>query len=224
MKKYYIFEMNMTTLNIVSILLVIFMFALTGVIINIIPNFELSSNSLFLPFALMIPYFILHEILHSIGYVLHGAKWKNITYGAHLEKGVLCCLCKQKISKKCILISLIYPLFFIGIVTYILGIYLNNFTLIFLSVLNISGAAGDIVMFLSFLKIKDFEYSEYDDPTSFGLYSKEDLSKLKLFGLKYKESKKDLEIKDYKKINISKTSIVVFIIITLLVILLSLTK
>lgn len=211
-KKYYLYEMDMNVLNIVSIILFILMMLIT----LLIPNFSFNNNDIFICFVYMIPYLCLHEILHSIGYFLHGASWKNITFGAHLEKGVLCCLCKQNVSKKCILISLIYPLFFIGIVTYIISIFINSSVLLFLSILNISGAAGDIIMFLNFLKIKDFEYSEFDDPTSFGLYSSNDLSNLKLFGLKYKEAKTSLDIKDYNKIKISTTSIILFIIIILM--------
>lgn len=218
MKKYYIFEMNMTILNIVSVLLLVFMFGLTFLLVYLIPGLELVSNNILLPFALMIPYLMFHEVLHSIGYMLHGAKWKNITYGAHLEKGVLCCLCKQNISRRCILTSLVYPLIFIGIITYIIGLFINSFTLIFLSILNISGAAGDIVMFIALSKLKDFEYTEFDDPTSFGLYSKNDLSKLKLFGLKYKETKTKIKIKDYKKINISKLSAILFAILLIITI------
>ena len=39
-------------------------------------------------------------------------------------------------------------------------------------------------MFLVFLKIKSFEYSEYDELVSFGIYTDEDLSKGKMFVLK----------------------------------------
>ena len=36
-------------------------------------------------------------------------------------------------------------------------------------------------MFFDLLKLKDFEYSEYDNPMAFGLYTNKDLSKTKLF-------------------------------------------
>ena len=163
-------------------------------------------------FIFMLPYFALHEVLHSIGYVLNGADFKYITYGAHLEKGVFCCLCKQNVSKRCILISLLFPFFFIGVVTYIIGIVFNIPILILLSIMNIAGCSGDLIMFYSLSKLKNYEYSEYDDPISFGLYTEEDLSKKKLPCLKYVGTKDELERNDLKKISVSKTSIAIIII------------
>ena len=211
-KKYYIYEMNLWVLNIISILLFILMIILTIFLLNVgvIKNVNYPLGIIFL---LMIPYLCLHELLHSLAYVLYGADFKNITYGANLEKGVLCCLCKQNITRKNILLSLIYPFIFIGVITYIIGIIIDCPVLIALSVFNISGCSGDLLMFFDFLTIKDFEYSEFDNPTAFGLYTEEDFSNKKLFGLDYKESAKNLRIKDLKKVTISKVSIVYFILI-----------
>ena len=213
-KKYYLYEMNLMVLNIISILLffLIIMLTLFFYKIGVIHNWDYSIGIIFI---LMIPYLALHEILHSVAYVLHGADFKNITYGAHLELGLLCCLCKQNITKKNILVSLIYPLFFIGILTYIIGIVMDWPLLIALSIVNISGCAGDIIMFLNFLGIKDFEYSEFDNPISFALYSAKDLSKRKMFGLKYIDHTNQLKREEFKKVTISKTSIIFFLVILL---------
>ena len=211
-KKYYIYEMNLTVLNIISVLLFVFTIILTLYFykIGILHNWKYSIGIIFI---LMIPYLILHEVLHSVSYVLHGAKYENITFGAHLELGLLCCLCKQNITRKNILMSLIYPFFFIGVLTYIIGIMMDWPLLIALSIINISGCAGDLIMFLNFLRIKNFEYSEFDNPIAFALYSEKDLSKRKMFGLKYLDTKKELKREKLKKVTISKTSIIFFIII-----------
>lgn len=200
--------MDAAMLQITSTVLLVLIFVLT-----IALGFDLSitSKNFAIAFMFMIPYLILHELLHSLSYVLHGADFKNVTYGAHLEKGILCCLCKQNITKKNILISLLYPFIFIGVITYIIGITTNNVILVFLSIINISGCSGDLTMFVGLSRIKDFEYSEYDDPMSFGLYSQEDLSSRKMFGLKYIDAKDKLEKTDLKKVSISKTSIIVTI-------------
>ena len=71
-------------------------------------------------------------------------------------------------------------------------------------------------MFLDLLKLKDFEYSEYDNPMAFGLYTTKNLSKTKLFGLKYIGETKSLEKNNMKKISISKFSIITFIIFIIL--------
>ncbi len=214
-KKYYIYEMKMGVLNVVSLLLFFLMIVLTFFLYQkrILTNWDYPVGLLFI---LMIPYLVLHEVLHSIAYVLLGADYKNITYGAHLEKGVLCCLCKQNITKTNILISLLTPFFFLGVVTYFLGVVLDSPILIALSIVNISGCAGDIIMFLDFLFLKKFQYSEFDNPTAFALQGSEDFSKKKLFGLQYVESCKSLKIKDLQKVSISKTSVICFLIILLI--------
>ena len=207
-KKYYLFEMKGVFLQVLSIVILVIMGLLTFLIYKPI---NVSDIDFIIIFLLMIPYLVVHEILHSISYVLNGAKFKNVTYGVHLEKGVLCCLCKQNISKRNILISLITPFVVIGVITYIIGLITSNFVLIILSVINIAGCSGDLVMFYDFLKLKNFEYSEYDNPMAFGIYMEDDLSKKKMLGLKYIETKDKLEIKNLKKVTISKFSIIVLI-------------
>ena len=70
------------------------------------------------------------------------------------------CLCKQNISKKCILISLVYPFIILGVIAYIIGIVINNNVLLMLSICNLAGCASDLILFMNFIKLKDFEYTE----------------------------------------------------------------
>lgn len=210
-KKYYVFEMDSKKLTIISTVLLLFMMALT----EVIGKGDLIFSNFPLVIMFLIPYLIFHEILHSVSYMIHGAKFKNITYGAHLEKGILCCLCKQNISRKNILISLIYPLVFIGIITYVIGIIIDNSVLVSLSIFNISGCAGDIFMFIGLSKLHNFEYSEFDNPMAFGLYSDEDLSTKKMYALNFIGVQDSLEKKDMKKIKVSKLSWIIFAIIAL---------
>lgn len=212
-RKYYVYEMNGVTLQIISVIFLIIMLFITFFFSN---EITMTDKDFELIFLLIIPYLILHELLHSLAYVINGADFKNITYGAHIEKGILCCLCKQNISKRNILISLLFPFVIIGVITYIIGILINSTVLIWLSILNISGCSADLIMFLDLLKLKDFEYSEYDNPVAFGLYTSKNLSKTKLFGLKYIGETKALEKNNMKKISISKFSIITFIIFIIL--------
>ncbi len=216
-KKYYLYTMNMTILNVVSIIIFIVAVLMVALIMKL-TNYNLSINNkeFAIFYLLMIPYFIFHEVLHSIGYVINGANFKNITYGVHLEKGVLCCLVKENVSKKNILWSLIYPFLFIGVITLIIGFLIHNAGLIFLSVMNISGCSGDLLMFKAFSKLKDFEYSEYDDPTSFALYGDKSLENLHMYGLKYVGVADKLDRTITKKIDVSKVSIVITIVFILI--------
>lgn len=216
-KKYHIFKINLTTLNVISIVILILCFGITALFFpsNMKDMAMLFDNIKFclLLLPLMICYFTLHELLHALGYIVNGANPKKITFGAELEKGVLYCLCKDEVDKKNILFSLMYPLFFIGIVTYIIGIIFNYPVLLLLSILNISGAAGDIMYFLFIIKLdKDIMYSEMDDGTSFALISKDDPSKYKHYGLKYCGTADEIPRKDFKRVKISKISLIVFIL------------
>ena len=140
----YFYEMKSLALNVLSIIILVIMVLVTYLLMKITNmDIKLSRFDFYFIMLLSIPYFILHEILHSIGYVVNGANYKNITYGMHLEKGILCCSCKQTINRKNILWSLVYPFVFIGIITYVIGLIFNSPILLLLSIMNISGCAGD---------------------------------------------------------------------------------
>jgi hypothetical protein len=220
-KKYYIFSLDMTFLNIFSFVILALVIGLTIIIDK---NFLMDSiiwtfapNRLFLTFVLIILYLMLHEVLHSIGYYIYGAKYKNIVYGIELEKGIFYCLCKQNVNKKNIMNSLLFPLFYIGIVTYIIGFIFNSYYLLILSIFNLSGCVGDIFTFLFIRKLdKNIEFSEFDDTTSFGLYSDKDLSKGKYLGIKYVCNCEKIERNDYKKIKVSKISYIILFVMLVL--------
>ena len=209
-KEYYIFKLNTNSLNAFSLILMIFCVLIFYLIYGNNSLYVLAENVTVI-MVLYIPYLVLHEQLHSLGYVIYGADFKNITYGVHLDKGVLCCLCKQRIDKRNIIHSLLFPFVIIGIITLIIGILIDYPVLIVLSLVNISGCSGDLTMSYYLSKLKDFEYSEFDDPIAFALYTKQDFSKLKMFGIEYVDKRSKLEINDLRKVVVSKTSIIILI-------------
>lgn len=216
-KKYYIFRMKLPTLNILSIVLLILMIIITYLINKISNiNFSIHNKEITIIFISYIFYMIAHELLHGISYVLHGASPKNITFGAHIEKGILCTLCKQNITRKNILNSILYPFFYLGIITYILGFLINNKILIILSIFNIAGSIGDLIMFIYFIRLKNIEYTEFDDTISFALYTSDDLSEQKPFGLKYIGKSENVTRNDLKRITISKSSYIILITMLIL--------
>lgn len=220
-KKYYIFKLDMKFLNIFSFILLAVVILLTIVIDK---NFLIESiiytfnpHRILLMFILIFIYLVLHEVLHSIGYYIYGAKYKNIVYGIELEKGIFYCLCKQNVSKKNIMNSLMYPLFYIGILTYVISLIIRSKYLLVLSIFNISGCIGDIITFLFIIKLnRDIEFSELDDTTSFAIYSNRDISNIKCVGIKYIDTVSKIERFVYNKIRVSKLSYFILIIILIL--------
>ena len=222
-KKFYVFQMKMFPLNIFSFILLIFMVVITYFInndfFNSSINYVISTFNYFFPLIFL--FLVIHEILHSLGYCIYGADFKKVLYGIQLEKGVFYCLCKQNINRKTVLNSLFFPLFYIGIVTYILGLIFYEPYLTWLSILNISGCSGDIIMFIFISRLnKDIEFTEMDDSTSFALISNYDVNKVNHFGLEYKGSFDDVKRSNYKKITISKMSYIVMALLLILFILL----
>lgn len=215
-KKYYLFNLNINFMNILAFVILIALWILT---INI-KGGEFFLNSLTTTtFILYIVIMITHELLHGFSYYIHGGEKDKIVFGAALEKGILYCLCKQNISRKNILWSSMYPLIFIGVITYIIGLIFNLPILAMLSMLNLSGCGGDICTFLYISRLnKNIEFSETDDPTVFAIYADYDVSKVKHIGLKYKEDAETIERNDLTKIKISKPSKIIFIVLIIIII------
>lgn len=213
-RKYYKYKMNIGIINVISLILFI---------LPIIPIFKkinnfVSNSSIKTLGIVLIAYFfwmLLHEALHGLAHLLCGTKLKDISFGAALEKGVLFCLIRKEVSKKQILISLIFPFFFIGVVTYIIGLIIDSPILLILSIFNIGGASGDLLMFYHFMKLdKDITYIEPGDGTSFYLTSC-NLKNKKMFGLDFVEEgeyKEDMFNEKTKTIDISKTSWIYFVV------------
>jgi len=222
-KYVYSYEMKMIPMNIGAILLLLGVYIPVEILFNIdIVNVD-WSNGFFIILAFLL-WFVFHELLHGIGFHLSkGIDHKKIVYGISLEKGILYCMCKNKITKKDIIRSLLFPLVLIGIATLILGISIENKLLILLSIMNISGAIGDILMtFMALQMPKDMIYFDTDNATSFHIITEEKLENKKFFGFKlkshsiYLEDDQTLIAHDFQKIKISKISKIILISICIL--------
>ena len=214
-KNAYTYKMRLVQANVLGIVIFILLLFITSLF-----GFTISFNT---PFFLtsMIIYFILHELLHGLGFFLGGTKLKNIVFGMAIEKGILYCQAFQEISKKNILISLQMPFMIIGVITYVIGLVLNIDFLVLLSILNLVGASMDIMMFIYISRLpKDITYSESGEPDEFVLISSKDLSKYKSMYFEITNTKKykksDYTFKDIKRLTISKASLIVVSILIIL--------
>lgn len=225
MKKYYKFEINTWILQIVSNILPIIMIIIFNENLKTLINMAESSSFWLILLGSILLWYCLHEIIHGITYRLTGTKKENISFGMAIEKGVFYCLSNEEIKKKSVLISLLAPLIVIGIITLIISLIFNLPLLCLLSIINIGGATGDIMMFIYIVRLdNDLSYKELGEATSFLLITEENLLETKHFGLKLVESgeyKKDkFMVKNIKKINISKVSFIVLVIYLIILVLL----
>ncbi len=206
MKKYYKFELNMMVANVLALVLMMGVFLL-----YVFYKKEIAIGFSGLYLLVMLFYFLLHEIFHGIGYSFFVKNRKSIKYGCILEKGVFYAMCQEKISKKGILVSLLFPLIFLTVIVGLIGLIINNDGLCILAIINLAGAAGDLLMFFFILKLpKEIKYIDYDNVIGCYFVSKEDLSKYTSFGIIYRESgadKKELINTSIPRIFISKKSI-----------------
>lgn len=217
---YYTYELDLVFLNILSLVI----FGITWVIVMILggSNYLWSSHNVGFLVIFMVLWLMLHEVLHGIGfYLFPSVRKSNIVFGVALEKGVFYCMCKQKIGKRVILTSLLFPFVFIGIVTLIWGMIIQSYYLVMLSILNIAGAVGDLVMICYFLKVpNDVIYMDLDDCTSFTVLSKDDLTSFNVKGVKLKNfgeyDASNMIAKDKRRLIVSKTSYIVLIGLLLL--------
>ena len=117
--------MDTVVANVIALILTI-LAALPAVLLMDNPYSAISSKDLAIFFFIYFVWMFLHEALHGLGHILCGVKPSELSYGAALEKSVLFCLVRKEVNKKGILISLLFPFFFIGVVTYIIAFIINS--------------------------------------------------------------------------------------------------
>ena len=217
---YYTYTLDITILNILSLILFIIISSLIF-IIEYHDNYIITNSSSTIIISMLL-WLVIHEILHGIGFaIFKSVTKKNITYGIALEKGILYCMCKQPISKKVIMTSLLFPFTIIGVFTLIIGTLLNSYYLVLLSIINIVSSIGDLTMTFYFLKCpKDITYLDLDDCTSFTVISSTNLENIKVLGIKLIKTglynSKRMIAKDRRRLIISRKSYFILGIILIL--------
>lgn len=215
--KYYKYKIKLGVGNIfASIILILLLILLYFTFDNYYFNFTYNKV------IIMIGYFILHELLHYIGYLINkNVKNKDLCLGMCLEKGVMYCRCTNEISRTAVMISLLTPFTVTGIISLIISYIFDMPFLAFLSVSNIAGSYFDILMFIQMLKMpKDIKFAEYDECDAYYIISNKDLTNIKTKGISLVETDKynkiKLKSKNNKKIEISIFSIIILIILVAL--------
>lgn len=149
---------NLKNINILSTVTFI-LFVILGVALKLLLfkdiDFGLGTWDYLIVIALCPILFIMHEGVHGLAFIISGAPPTSIKFGAIPKKMMLYCTTCKPITAKQYQISLLSPLIILGIIPYVVSVVILGVEYVLLFALLISGASGDIVMFLELSKYKD---------------------------------------------------------------------
>ena len=123
-------------------------------------------------FVSFIPLAVIHELIHGF-FWSKGAEngMKDIQYGFIKEQLTPYCTCLCPLSKKTYIIGSLMPMTILGIILGIVSIFVGQLLLLIISLLQIMGGAGDILITSMLLryKTKGKDVVLLDHPTDCGL-------------------------------------------------------
>ncbi|MEG1254221.1 DUF3267 domain-containing protein [Clostridium sp.] len=133
-------------------------------------SFSFEGNGIFmliLYFPVMAFFFAIHEVIHGISWSLFCKdKWKSIHLGVVWEKLTPYCHCKEPLKFGGYIFGGLMPLMILGIGLFAISYFIGSGALMFISLINILGAGGDITIALMLLKYRDAYI--LDHPTECG--------------------------------------------------------
>lgn len=116
---------------------------------------------------------VIHELIHGLSWSLFcGNGWKDIEFGFIVKTMNPYCTCATPLPRDQYIIGALAPLFILGIVPYIAGLFAGSFPVFFMGAVMILGAGGDIMLVSKLLAFRpDGDAEEviiYDHPTEAG--------------------------------------------------------
>lgn len=101
---------------------------------------------------------VTHEGLHAVGFLTLGkCKTKDIRFGISKKQGMLYCTSEKPLTAKAYGATLLIPLVVTGVIPFIVSVVWGNAMLVVLFSILISGAAGDVYMFL---RVRKYEANQ----------------------------------------------------------------
>lgn len=163
--------------SLMSLTIFVVMFIAMSIFVPITSFFDLSEGT-FKPFLKIVAlaicmflYIILHELVHALFMKAYGAK--KVDFGV---KGMYAFAgCKEYFSKGPYLFIAIAPVLFLGIILLAVNLivpYDYIWFVYFIQLINLSGAAGDLFVFFTFLKL-DKSLLIQDTGVEMKVYAKE---------------------------------------------------
>ena len=117
---------------------------------------------------------VVHEKIHGWFWTIGAENGKkDIEFGFQKETLTPYCTCTSPLTKSMYILGSMMPMTILGVVLGIVSIFISNFVLLAVSVIQIIGGAGDILItaMLLFHKTKGKDVVLLDHPTKIGLVS-----------------------------------------------------
>ena len=114
---------------------------------------------------------VVHELVHGATWSLYCENgWKDIDFGLIVRTMNPYCTCASPLPKSHYVVGALAPLFLVGIVPYIAGLFMANVFVFFQGIVMVLGAGGDIMLVNKLLKFRSEKEEEvvYDHPTEAG--------------------------------------------------------
>lgn len=130
-----------------------------------------GQNSLVL-LVLMIVSIFVHEGLHGLGWsIASKSGFESIEFGFILKSLNPYCTCSKPMSRKAYIFGLLLPCFVLGVIPCIVALFNHSFSWLFMGILMIMSAGGDLLILTLILKHKPVNDEELyiDHPTNIGL-------------------------------------------------------
>ncbi len=134
--------------------------------------FKLNNRFQIIPLVvLLLILLLIHELIHGICFACSNTqKWKSVHFGFYSSTFTPYCNCRECLSKKAYIISLLMPTIILGFIPCIIASFIGNNFLFLLGFCMIFGGGGDFLYFYSLLGIdsKNQELLILDHPYKAG--------------------------------------------------------
>jgi hypothetical protein len=130
-------------------------------------SFQLTLQQTLLAVAAFFFCVFVHEVIHGLTWSLFCKnRWKSIHLGVVWNQLTPYCHCREALKYGGYILGALMPLAILGLGAFAISLYLGDSILLFLSLLNILGAGGDIT--ISFMALRHKGAFIYDHPTECG--------------------------------------------------------
>lgn len=152
---------------IISIIYIGLFLLFTGDYHNLLEQPEISINklgitiSVFIFFAVQLLGFVVHELIHGIFSIIFTKDIKSVKFGILPKQIMFYCHCLKPLYVNQYLIMVVAPFIIMGLIPFVLGLYLDNLFTIFFGYIFSVIAIGDL--YIIYLVLRNYQKKYIQD-------------------------------------------------------------